>query len=531
MRTVVPRISAMMAHHGGTCHHRHGSPAAPASLAAAPTSMPVGASVLRRAALVVCVATAVQVPAAAATVATEQQPLPQLKHNYSLWHAAISGGSDLSNGTHTITEAFGICDGNDACRGFTYHSLLAPANITSPITVFFKKSRGLNQDPSWSAFLKDVPPAPPPTPKLVNPCTNKSTAAAAQPWCDHTLPLSKRVTDMVSRMTLKEKIGALRDQAAPISSLELPSYNWWSEATHGIASGGHGARNTVGEPYQTNFPFPITTGMAFNRSLWHVTGATIGREARAFMNQGNAYSTFWAPVINLAREPRWGRNVECPGEDPYLSGEYATAFVQGFERNPDDTTHIQASACCKHYAANSMEHATEGFETYTRHTIDANISMRDLVDSYLAPFQACVEQGKVTGLMCSYNAVNGKPTCADSWLLQEVARDAWGFDGYITSDCGAESDVFANHHYTATAEESVAAILKAGTDSDCGGFLAEHVQAALDQKLLATTDLDARLDKLFRVRMRLGHFDPPGPLDKSVAALRRRPSVAISPSR
>lgn len=123
-------------------------------------------------------------------------------------------------------------------------------------------------------------------------------------------------------------------------------------------------------------------------------------------------------------------------------------------------------------------------------------------------------QGKVSGLMCSYNAINGKPTCADPWLLQDVARDAWGFDGYITSDCGAESDVFINHHYTNTPEESVQQILAAGTDSDCGGFMGEHLQSALDKKLVVEADLDARLKMLFRVRMRLGHFDPLGPLDK-----------------
>ena len=232
------------------------------------------------------------------------------------------------------------------------------------------------------------------------------------------------------------------------------------------------------------------------------------------MNEGNAFSTFWAPVINLAREPRWGRNIECPGEDPYLSGQYAVSFVQGMERNPDDPGHIQASACCKHYAANSMEHATEGGQTHTRHDFDANITQQDLIDSYLAPFQQCVEKGKVTGLMCSYNAINGVPTCASDWLLKDVARDAWGFDGYITSDCGAEADVLYNHHYTATGEEAVKAILHAGTDSDCGDFFAKYGQSALDQKLITEADLDARLEKLFRVRMRLSHFDPIGPLDR-----------------
>ncbi len=197
-----------------------------------------------------------------------------------------------------------------------------------------------------------------------------------------------------------------------------------------------------------------------------------------------------------------------------MSGEYAVEFVRGMEQNPDDPGHIQASACCKHYAANSMEHTTEGGQTHTRHDFDANITMQDLVDSYLAPFQACVEKGRVSGLMCSYNAINGVPTCADPWLLQEVARDTWGFDGYITSDCGAESDVFVNHHFTATPEEAVQKILQAGTDSDCGEFFGKHAESALDKGLITEADMDTRLAMLFRVRMRLAHFDPPGPLQQ-----------------
>ena len=164
--------------------------------------------------------------------------------------------------------------------------------------------------------------------------------------------------------------------------------------------------------------------------------------------------------------------------------------------------------------ANEMEHSTVAGETWTRHTIDANITQQDLVDSYMLPFQACVEKGEVSSLMCSYNAVNGKPSCANDWLLKTVARDAWGFDGYITSDCGAVSDVFNNHHYTATPEETVRDVLAAGTDVDCTSFIAQHGQSAFDKKLITTEDIDARLKMLFRVRMRLAHFDPPGPLQQ-----------------
>ena len=157
-------------------------------------------------------------------------------------------------------------------------------------------------------------------------------------------------------------------------------------------------------------------------------------------------------------------------------------------------------------------------EYHWRMEIDSNITQQDLIDSYMLPFQACVEKGQVTSLMCSYNAVNGVPSCANDWLLQTVARENWGFDGYVTSDCDADKDVFNPHNYTATPEEAVAAVLKAGTDIDCGSFVTDNAHSALDQGLIVEDDLDTRLRMLFRVRMRLSHFDPVGPLDKLQAS-------------
>ena len=274
--------------------------------------------------------------------------------------------------------------------------------------------------------------------KLVNPCLDATQPYAKQPWCAwaslHLLPrhtrshdaarptrppmpltaallarphlragnasldIDTRAADMVSRMDLKkEKIPNLDTSGSAIPSLGLPGYNWWEEASSGVSV--QAPRGT------TKFAYPITTGMSFNRTLWQLTGRQIGHEARALMNAGAAGSTFWAPVINLAREPRWGRNIEVPGEDPYQVGEYAEWFVKGFEQAPEDEGHIQASACCKHYAANSMEHTTEGGQTHTRHDFSATITQQDLVDSYLKPFQSCVEKAHVSGLMCSYNAI------------------------------------------------------------------------------------------------------------------------------
>eukprot|EP00912_Choanoflagellata_sp_UC4_P000634 UC4_evm4s392 len=323
--------------------------------------------------------------------------------------------------------------------------------------------------------------------------------------CNASLDIDSRVKDMLSRMTLKEKISNLNTNGNPIASLGLPNYNWWSEASTGVASHSHEA---------TKFAFPITTGMSFNRTLWQVTGRQIGREARALMNMGQGYSTFWAPVINLAREPRWGRNIETPGEDPYQSGEYAEWYVKGMQEAPEDPFHVQASSCCKHYAANSMESTVDGDgEHHTRHDYNAIISQQDLVDSYLLPFQSCVEKGKVTSLMCSYNAINGVPSCANDWLLTTVAREEWGFDGYITSDCDADADVVRSHHYhNDTPEEGVRDVLRAGTDVDCTSYVGSNAQSALDKGLITEADIDERLYYLMRMRIRLDHFDPIGPL-------------------
>jgi len=278
-----------------------------------------------------------------------------------------------------------------------------------------------------------------------------------------------------------------------------------------VASGVHGARETA----TTNFAFPITTAMAFNRSLWRATGAAIGVEARAAANLGKAYSTFWAPVINLAREPRWGRNIETPGEDPYLSGQYAIEFVKGIQEDPSDPSLLLASACCKHYVANSMDSSNVDGVQLDRHTFDATVTTQDLIDSYMPPFQACVEAGRVSGIMCSYNAVNGVPTCANDWLLKDIARGEWGFEGYVTSDCDADRDVFASHHYTKSPEEAVKAILGAGTDVDCGRFIPGTAPYALSKGFITEDDLDARLRNLFLVRMRIGHFSPTAsPLDR-----------------
>eukprot|EP00729_Bicosta_minor_P021741 gene21742-12548_t len=183
--------------------------------------------------------------------------------------------------------------------------------------------------------------------------------------------------------------------------------------------------------------------------------------------------------------------------------------------------HLLTSACCKHYVANSMDGTAErDGEVEDRQHVDSNITLQDLMDSYMPSFQACVERGKVSGLMCSYNSVNGVPSCANDWLLNDVARGEWGLDGYVTADCDADADVVYSHRYhNDTPTQGVRDVLKAGTDVDCGTFVTDNAQATLDQHLIQWSDVDARLANLWRVRMRLGHFDPVGPLqsDYSIA--------------
>ena len=211
-------------------------------------------------------------------------------------------------------------------------------------------------------------------------------------------------------------------------------------------------------------------------------------------------------------QPRWGRNIECAGEDPLLSGQYAINFVQGFEHARETPYPLQASACCKHFVANELE----GWNGTDRHQFDAIVPQQDLVDSYLPPFQACVEEGKVSGIMCSYNAVNGVPSCANNWLLTTLLRDSWGFDGYVTSDCQGDVDVFFNHHFTNSTNAAVAAIMHSGQDIECPQsdmfFLGRFAPWALGNGSITLDDVDTALRRLFRVRLRLGHFDPPGAL-------------------
>lgn len=258
---------------------------------------------------------------------------------------------------------------------------------------------------------------------------------AGLPFCNASLPVDARVADLIGRLSLEEKARMLATMSGGAAGEGLGPSQWWNEALHGVA-------NNVGvffdepTPAATAFPQPITSSCAFNRSLWLATGQAVSEEMRAFANVGHAGLTAWSPNINLVRDPRWGRIQETPGEDVMLSGAYAEQFVRGMQEGADPRF-IKVSACCKHFVAYSLE----SWHGVDRHHFDARVSDEDLAEFYLPAFQACVERGRASAMMCSYNAVNGVPSCASSFLMNEVARSEWKLDGYITSDCAAVSDI------------------------------------------------------------------------------------------
>jgi len=218
-------------------------------------------------------------------------------------------------------------------------------------------------------------------------------------------------------------------------------------------------------------------------------------------NVGAAGLTFWTPNINILRDPRWGRGQETPGEDPYLTSTYAANFVSSFQGN--DPTYLMASACCKHYYAYDLEN----WEGMDRYHFNAIVSDQDAADTYLPTFQSCVERGKASSIMCSYNSVNGVPSCANGDILTGLAREQWGFEGYITADCDAVECVIDDHHYTNDSDSTCAAVLQAGMDIDCGTYLDQNLEQAVINGAVSMETVDSALTHLFSVQYRLGMFD------------------------
>jgi len=340
--------------------------------------------------------------------------------------------------------------------------------------------------------------------------------AHAQLYRDPDAPVEKRAADLVAKMTLAEKVRQMQNAAPAIERLGVPSYEYWNEALHGVARGGEA----------TIFPQAIAMAATWDKDLLHAMGSTIGIEGRARYNLAQAQGnhdryfglTFWTPNINIFRDPRWGRGQETLGEDPYLTGTLATALIRGIQG--DDPRYLQAIATPKHFAVHS------GPEPL-RHGFNVDPSPRDLNETYLPAFRRVVVDGKAHSLMCAYNAVDTVPACANATLLQETLRNAWGFDGFVTSDCGAIDDITRGHHFTRTNPEGAALAVKAGTDTACT-FLDEYLDLgdAVKKGLIAESQLDISLRRLFAARIRLGMFDPAEQVPFSKVPITENHSVA-----
>ena len=325
-------------------------------------------------------------------------------------------------------------------------------------------------------------------------------------YLDPSQPVSARVDDLVSKMTLEEKASQLVNQARAIPRLQVPAYDWWSEALHGVANAGTA----------TVFPEPIGLAATFDAPLIHDMAVVIGTEARAKHNQAVRAGRrdimegldFWSPNINIFRDPRWGRGQETYGEDPFLTGRMGVAFVTGLQG--DDPKYYRVISTPKHFAVHS------GPET-SRHTINVEVSKHDMEDTYLPAFRAAVIEGKAGSVMCAYNRVNGEPACANTFLLKDQLRGAWKFNGYVVSDCDAIVDVFHGHQFTKSMAEAAAVSLKTGMDNECADFFTKAIDNsdyvkymdAVKQGLLSERDIDVALKRLFMARFRLGLFDPP----------------------
>ncbi|HEY7352239.1 MAG TPA: glycoside hydrolase family 3 C-terminal domain-containing protein [Terriglobales bacterium] len=324
------------------------------------------------------------------------------------------------------------------------------------------------------------------------------------PYMNPKLSPEERAADLVRRMTLEEKASQLVNQARAVPRLNIPSYDWWSEALHGVISDG-----------VTEFPEPIGLAATFDVPGIHEMATAIGIESRIKHAQhlraghSNIFEglDFWAPNVNIFRDPRWGRGQETYGEDPFLSARLAVAFVTGMQG--DDPHYYRVISTPKHYAVHSGPEPT-------RHFTDVDVSMHDEEDTYLPAFRAAVVEGHAGSVMCAYNAINGEPACASQFLLQHTLRGAWDFQGYVVSDCDAVRNIFNGHHYRPTQPQASAISVIRGMDNECIDFAKvtdDHDYKpyieAVQQGYLPESSVDTALIRLFTARMRLGMFDPP----------------------
>ena len=324
---------------------------------------------------------------------------------------------------------------------------------------------------------------------------NDSARNKLYPFQNTSLTFEERTADLVSHLTLEEKLSLMQNNAKPVDRLGIPAYNWWNECLHGVARDG----------VATVFPQAIAIAATWNPALVYRVADAISTEARAkheeHIRNGERkiYQglTMWTPNINIFRDPRWGRGQETYGEDPFLTARTGVAFVKGLQGN--DPTYFKVIATAKHYAVHS------GSE-HNRHVFDAVVSKADMFDTYLPAFEALVKEGKVYSIMGAYNRVNGVPACANNFLLDTVLRKKWGFKGYVVSDCGAIGDIYQHHHYAKSQPEASALAVKAGCDLTCGGEYTS-MDKAVESGIITERELDVSVNRLMLALFKLGMFD------------------------
>jgi beta-glucosidase len=328
---------------------------------------------------------------------------------------------------------------------------------------------------------------------LASLCFSLSTLAQQNPIED----AQKRAAELVGRMTLEEKVSQMQNHAAAIPRLNIPEYDWWNEGLHGIARSG----------YATVFPQAIGLAATWDTALLHDTATVISTEARAknaeaLRNDNHSIYyglDIWSPNINIFRDPRWGRGQETYGEDPFLTSRMGVAFVTGLQG--DDPRFYRVISTPKHFAVHSGPEST-------RHTVDVTPSPHDLEDTYLPAFRATLVEGKAGSTMCAYNSLDGQPACANTMLLRDTLRGAWKFNGYVTSDCWAITDIAVGHKFSPDMEHAAVAAVRAGTDTSCGPEFAKLTDA-VKHGLIQESEIDQSVTRLFTARFRLGLFDPP----------------------
>jgi len=312
-------------------------------------------------------------------------------------------------------------------------------------------------------------------------------------YLDADLPFDIRVEDLVSRLTLEEKVKQMSNMVPAIDRLHVPAFNYQGEALHGLAETNGGKLIQA-----TSFPQSIAMGSTWNPQLMQNVANAISDEARAFYEMGEMDISFWSPNINVLRDPRWGRNDEAYSEDPYLMSKIAVAFVKGLQG--EHPKYLKTIAAPKHFVANNSE--------FNRHDGNSEVEERWLREYYFPAYKASIQEGGAFSVMCAYNKVNGVPACGNEWLLTTILRKDWGFQGYVVSDCGAIMDIYENHKYVGSPQEASALAVKAGCELNCGSVYSDALLKAVKKGLLHEKYLDTALKRLFLARYKLGLFAP-----------------------